>query len=185
MIQYASESINLPGEITFKDVREIFFYQIAKISCFYFLLFCAIFAAVNFINGWPRIVYGSDALNLLMNSMLIIVMSVLFTLLLLLLLYVKFSRAYKKNERMKFKRTYTLNQEGIRICSKKYDLIFNWDEITAVFEYNNIFRVNTSSGQYIAIPKRFFHSKEEMNRFKEIILKNTETKKLKFKKDQH
>lgn len=118
MIQYASESINLPGEITFKDVREIFFYQIAKISCFYFLLFCAIFAAVNFINGWPRIVYGSDALNLFMNSMLIIVMSVLFTLLLLLLLYVKFSRAYKKNERMKSKRTYTLNQEGIRICSK-------------------------------------------------------------------
>ncbi|QHJ93182.1 hypothetical protein C7M16_00190 [Bacillus subtilis] len=30
MIQYASESINLPGEIAFKDVREIFFYQIAK-----------------------------------------------------------------------------------------------------------------------------------------------------------
>ncbi|MGW8262335.1 YcxB family protein, partial [Bacillus sp. LR--39] len=107
------------------------------------------------------------------------------TLLLLLLLYVKFSRTYKKNERMKSKRTYTLNQEGIRICSKKYDLIFNWDEITAVFEYKNIFRVNTSSGQYIAIPKRFFHSEVEMNRFKEIILKNTETKKLKFKKDQH
>lgn len=80
MIQYASESINLPGEIAFKDVREIFFYQIAKISCFYFLLFCAIFVAVNFINGWPRIVYGSDTLNLFMNSMLIIVMSVLFTL---------------------------------------------------------------------------------------------------------
>ncbi|MCY8720978.1 YcxB family protein, partial [Bacillus sp. S10C12M] len=33
--------------------------------------------------------------------------------------------------------------------------------------------------------KRFFHSKEEMNRFKEIILRNTGTKKLKFKKDQH
>ncbi|KIN28011.1 hypothetical protein B4073_0357 [Bacillus subtilis] len=31
MIQYTSESINLPGEIAFKDVREIFFYQIAKI----------------------------------------------------------------------------------------------------------------------------------------------------------
>ncbi|WP_181216781.1 YcxB family protein [Bacillus subtilis] len=185
MIQYASESINLPGEITFKDVREIFFYQICKMSCFYFLLFCTIFAAVNFINGWPRIVYGSDALNLFMNSMLIIVMSVLFTLLLLLLLYVKFSRAYKKNERMKSKRTYTLNQEGICISSKKYNLIFNWNEITAVFEYKNIFRINTSSSQYIAIPKHFFHSEEEMNRFKEIILKNTETKKLKFKKDQH
>ncbi|WP_338443743.1 YcxB family protein [Bacillus spizizenii] len=185
MTQYASESINLPGEITFKDVREIFFYQIAKISCFYFLLFCAIFAAVNFINGWPRIVYGSDALNLFMNSILIIVMSVLFTLLLLLLLYVKFSRAYKKNERIKSKRTYTLNQEGIRISSEKYDIIFNWNEITAIFEYKNIFRINTSSSQYIAIPKHFFHSKEEMNRFKGIILKNTETKKLKFKKDRH
>lgn len=184
MIQYASESINLPGEITFKDVREIFFYQLGKISFFYFLLFCAIFAAVHFINGWPRIVYGSEALNLFVNSILIIVMSVLFTLLLLLLLYVKFSRAYKKNERIKSKRTYTLNQEGIRICSKKYDLIFHWNEITAVFEYKNIFRINTSSSQYIAIPKHFFHSKEEMNRFRGIILNHTETKKVKFKKDQ-
>lgn len=184
MIQYASESINLPGEITFKDVREIFFYQVGKISFFYFLLFCAIFAAVYSSNGWPRLVYGSDALNLFMNSMLIIVMSVLFTLLFLLLLYVKFSRAYKKNERIKSKRTYILNQEGIRICSKKYDLIFNWNEITAVFEYKNIFRINTSSSQYIAVPKHFFHSKEEMNRFRGIILNNTESKKVKFKKDQ-
>ncbi|MER0469141.1 YcxB family protein [Bacillus cabrialesii subsp. cabrialesii] len=185
MVQYASESINLPGEMTFKDVREIFFYQIGKISFFYFLLFCAIFAAVHSINGWPCLVFGSDALNLFVNGILIIVMSVLFTLLLLLLLYVKFSRAYKKNERIQSKRTYTLNQEGIRICSKKYDLIFNWDEITAVFEYKKIFRINTSSGQYIAIPKRFFHSKEEMNRFRGIILKNTETIKVKWKKDQH
>ncbi|APH67281.1 YcxB family protein [Bacillus sp. LR_5] len=184
MTQYASESINLPGEITFKDVREIFFYQLRKISFFYFILFCAIFAAVHFINGWPRIVYGSEALNLFMNSIFIIVMSVLFTLLLLLLLYVKFFRAYKKNERIKSKRTYTLNQEGIRICSKKYDLIFNWHEITAVFEYKNIFGINTSSSQYIAIPKHFFHSKEEMNRFRGIILNHTETKKVKFKKDQ-
>ncbi|MCO4852022.1 YcxB family protein [Bacillus vallismortis] len=184
MIQYASESINLPGEITFKDVREIFFYQIGKLSCFYFLLFCAIFAAINFINGWPRLVYGSDALNLFVNGSLIIIMSVLFTLLILLLLYVKFSKAYKKNERIKSKRTYTLNQEGIRICSKKYDLIFHWNEITSVFEYKNVFRVNTSSSQYIAIPKHFFHSKEEMNRFRGIILDHTETKKVKFKKDQ-
>lgn len=185
MIQYASESINLPGEITFKDVRDIFFYQIRKTSFFYFLLFCVIFGAVLFINGRPRIVYGSDALNLFMDSILIIVLSVLFTLLLLLLLYVKFSRVYKKNERIKSKRTYTLNQEGIRISSKKYDLIFNWNEITAVFECKNIFRINTSSSQYVAIPKRFFHSKEEMNRFRAIILKNTETKKVKWKKDQY
>ncbi|BEV39034.1 hypothetical protein BSB_21070 [Bacillus stercoris] len=86
---------------------------------------------------------------------------------------------------MKSKRTYTVNQEGIRISSKKYDLIFNWNELTAVFEYKNIFRINTSSSQYIAIPKHFFHSEVEMNRFKEIILKNSETKKLKFKKDRH
>ncbi|MBY4605317.1 YcxB family protein [Bacillus sp. SPARC3] len=184
MIQYASESIHLPGKITFKDVREIFFYQLGKISFFYFILFCAIFAAVYFINGWPRIVYGSDTLNIFINSILIIVMSVLFTLLLLLLLYVKFSRAYKKNERIKSKRTYTLNQEGLRICSEKYDLIFHWNEITAVFEYKNSFRINTSSSQYIAIPKHFFHSKEEMSRFRGIIIKNTETKKVKFKKDQ-
>lgn len=147
-------------------------------------MFCAIFAAVHFINGWPRIVYGSEALNLFMNSIFIIVMSVLFTLLLLLLLYVKFSRAYKKNERIKSKRTYTLNEEGIRICSKKYDLIFHWNEVTAVFEYKNIFRINTSSSQYIAVPKHFFHSKEEMNRFRGIILHHTESKKVKFKKDQ-
>ncbi|MCY7797559.1 YcxB family protein, partial [Bacillus spizizenii] len=40
------------------------------------------------------------------------------------------------------------------------------------------------SSQYIAVPKHFFHSKEEMNRFRGIILNNTESKKVKFKKDQ-
>lgn len=39
MIQYASESINLPGEITFKDVREIFFIKSEKSHSFTFCCF--------------------------------------------------------------------------------------------------------------------------------------------------
>ncbi|RPJ97538.1 hypothetical protein BSBH6_01464 [Bacillus subtilis] len=39
MVQYASESINLPGEITFKDVREIFFIKSGKSHSFTFFYF--------------------------------------------------------------------------------------------------------------------------------------------------
>lgn len=53
MIQYASESINLPGEITFKDVREIFFIKSQKYHAFTFYCFAPYLLQLTSLTDGP------------------------------------------------------------------------------------------------------------------------------------
>ena len=177
MIQH---SVFLEGEYTLQDMKSFFFYWLKKYAFLYFILIFLLLVWVFSVDGkMPITVYHSETLELLLNGLLIIVLSIILTSLLIGFFYIRMQIVYRKNERLKRKRTYTINPQGIQIQFKNFDTLFQWYEVTAVTEYKRLILMKTSSSQMILIPKRFFTFENELHSFRELVTTYGQAKKLK------
>ncbi|MEC0278524.1 YcxB family protein [Bacillus halotolerans] len=136
---------------------------------FYFIYIFLLSLLVYSLYGFPITVYDSETLEVIYNGIFIAILSLIFTLLLIAFHYIRLRTSYKNNKRLKRKRTYTINRQGIRIQSKNYDTLFEWDEIRAVADYKHFFSIKTSSHQVILVPKRFFVFENELHSFRQLV----------------
>ncbi|EME73203.1 YcxB family protein [Bacillus sonorensis] len=178
MIQH---SVFLQGKFTLQDMRSFFFYWLQKYALLYFIFIFLLFVWVFSVDErLPITVYHSETLELLLNGLLIIVLSMILTLLLIGFFYIRMQIGFRKNERLKRKRTYTINPQGIQIQSKNSDTLFQWHEVTAVTEYKRLFLMKTSSSQLILIPKRYFTFENELHSFRQLVTEYGQAKKVKW-----
>ncbi len=177
MIQH---SVFLEGKLTFQDMRLFFFYGLRKSVIFYFIFIFLVSVFVFSVEGLPITVYYSETLELLFNGILMTVISLILTLLFIGVYYIRLTAGYRKNERIKQKRNYTINPQGIQIQSKNSYTLFEWHEVTAVAEYKRLFYIKTSSGQLILIPKRFFAFDQELHSFRQLVTEYGRPEKVKW-----
>ncbi|WP_458105174.1 YcxB family protein [Bacillus sp. PK3-037] len=176
MIQH---SVFLEGAISLQDMRCYFLSRQRISALFYFIYIFLLSLLVYSLYGFPITVYNSETLEVIYNGIFIAILSLIFTLLLIVFHYIRLRTSYKNNKRLKRKRTYTINRQGIQIQSKNYDTLFEWDEIRAVAEYKHFFSINTSSHQVILVPKRFFVFENELHSFRQLVKEHVRAKKIK------
>ncbi|QIW78692.1 YcxB family protein [Bacillus tequilensis] len=176
MIQH---SVFLEGAISLRDMRYYFLYQQRKAAVIYYIDLFLLSTLVYSIIGFPFTVYYNETLELIYNGIFIAVISLIFTLLFIAFLYLRLRNGYKNNERLKRKRTYTVNRQGIHIHSKNYDTLFEWDEIKGAAEYKHLFSIKTSSRQLILVPQRFFTFENERHSFRQLLKEHVPAKQVK------
>ncbi|GIN64906.1 hypothetical protein J41TS2_03270 [Bacillus sonorensis] len=94
MIQH---SVFLQGKFTLQDMRSFFFYWLQKYALLYFIFIFLLFVWVFSVDErLPITVYHSETLELLLNGLLIIVLSMILTLLLIGFFYIRMQIGSKK-----------------------------------------------------------------------------------------
>ncbi|MEC1737751.1 YcxB family protein [Bacillus mojavensis] len=174
MIQH---SVFLEGAISLQDMRCYFLYRQRISALFSFIYIFLLSLLVYSLYGFPFTVYDSETLEVIYNGIFIAILSLIFTLLLIAFHYTRLRTSYKNNTRLKRKRTYTMNRQGIQIQSKNDVTLFEWDEIRAVAEYKHLFSIKTSSHQVILVPKRFFVFENELHSFRQLVKEHVRAKK--------
>ncbi|MCY7978424.1 YcxB family protein [Bacillus inaquosorum] len=176
MIQH---SVFLEGAISLRDMRYYFIYRQRKAAVICYMYIFLLSALVYSVYGFPFTVYNNETLELIYNGIFIAVVSLIFTLIFTAFLYLRLRTGYKNSERLKRKRTYTINRQGIQIQSKNYDALFEWNEIKGAAEYRHLFSIKTSSHQLILIPQRFFKFENERHSFRQLVKEHVPAKKVK------
>lgn len=167
-----NEAIKFAGSIELNEYRKLNFYgsrkRIIVVHAVYFVfIFC---------------------LSLIVTGQLIgsLIFSIAFTLILwLIIMFIvshKVKGEYKSNQLMKQEIQYMVNHDGVTQIRGVSKMFYKWKELMCAYEYKDIFRIQISKNQNILIPKRFFVSNDDSQKFIRLIFANMPVNKVKIRR---
>lgn len=89
---------------------------------------------------------------------------------------------YKKDPALKENSGVEISNQGITLTTSDKDVLAEWKYFYSIKELKNLFILYYSSSKAIVLPKRVFHSKDDIELFKKLFLTNMIETNIHFKK---
>ncbi|NHM30049.1 YcxB family protein [Neobacillus terrae] len=166
-------ALELSGTLTFNDFKRYNFHAKKKPETYYFFsVIIVLFFIFKMFN--PELGIGY-------SLFVSIIIGIVVEIIRWFLLYLRVRKEFTSDQVIKNEVKYWINGNGINQERKASNIQIEWNDIISIYEYKDLFRLQISSNKAIVLPKSFFHSKGDINRFKKIIRQNINSKKLQMK----
>ncbi|WP_158234693.1 YcxB family protein [Lentibacillus sediminis] len=77
-------------------------------------------------------------------------------------------REFESDKQAQNEVTFTINEERIHQKTINSTTEINWSDIFSAYEHKKMFRLYVSRNKVIVLPKRYFHSQQEIELFRDI-----------------
>lgn len=158
------EPVTVSGSITVDEFKKYQAYHVRRINLSFFfvvlvvftLMFVSVIDAIWFISIWFAALFA-------------LVPSGLF------LLFVKTLNRYRAKKEFESdpialnEMTYTFSEEGVHQKVRRSDNYYEWSDFSSFQETPELFLLYVSKRKAILLPKRFFRSNEQQERFRSMV----------------
>ena len=176
------ENLQIQVKITLKDLKAFSYAKAySRIIDKVFLSFCFLMILLSVLVLFSSFVSGEGTQNIqtFINSLIIFSALTVFP---GTLQYLTHRYNYKKSNLLSNPQCFELQDDGINISSPKGNSKLYWNDIFKVQELKPCFIIYLSPLKYTLIPRRCFHTQEELTIFRETIIQKIDKKKRKLKK---
>lgn len=161
------EELSLSGTLTLDDFIKYNYYHLNKtLKLYYIFCFIVLFLVfqIPMSGNWLPIVIWAGFPSLLLSSLLYYAVK-------------KMKRhqaikEYRSDQLIKKSITYRFSEEEVIQVVRKSKNHFEWNDFLKAQEHVDMFLLYLSKNKAIVLPKRFFDSRNQLEHFRVIVLKN-------------
>ncbi|WP_173916789.1 YcxB family protein [Halobacillus sp. Marseille-Q1614] len=168
-----NQKLEVRGTLTASDYRRHSNYNRKKMKNIYFIASLLMFFFVIFqsLEGPLLFVMG---LTMIIALLLAIAMSFFLS----GMISIRATRDYKNDPVSQHEIQYTFRAGNIKQKLKNSTNDYQWTDIIAAFEQEELFQLYVARNHAMILPKRFFKSEEEVEQLRELIEKNAKSAKV-------
>ena len=171
-------SIIAKGNFTFKEYDQYASLQRRKLLITYIVLVIALIGLLSRDTLFGT--YVRWDLSMLMLIAIYVIMIAIGTSLVYFILKRRSRKEYKSDPLTKKEKLYVINEEGISYAVGESFVQYLWKDFRKVREYKDLLILYILPQRAILIPFKLFESPEDIEKVKEIIQKQVDSKKIKF-----
>ncbi|MBA2175984.1 YcxB family protein [Halobacillus locisalis] len=158
------KGVSVEGVLSFEEFKTYNHYHTKKLRRGFFIATLILFTLMifNVIDAiWFTQLFWALVFSLIPAGFIVGVMN--------LGVHRRSSKLYHSDPKLKKTMTYAFREDGIHLTTEKSYNYFEWSDLVSVYEYEEMFVLYVSKTKAIVLPKRFFETEKQQERFNQFV----------------